>query len=346
VAPSAQYHESQSLEAQSLESQSLEAQSLEARSLEAQSHEAQSYEAQSPNANAPEVIVIGDVMVDIVVRPVGTFHAGSDTTSRIITAPGGSATNQAVAFAAAGARTHLVATIGDDELSRAAIRALAAAGVELHLEVLPGERTGVVVALVDKTGERSMFTDRGANLRLSPKVLAPDLFSPGRHLHLSGYDLLDEATRPAAQAALALAAAAGMTRSVDPSSAGPLASVGAAAFLEWTEGLDWCCANLEEGRVLTGEQAPQDVVAGLRRHYQEVALTLGAEGALFSGPEEGLLLCPADPVAVEDTTGAGDAFTGTFLARRLWGDGPEEALRAGLAAAARVVGVPGARTWT
>ncbi len=54
---------------------------------------------------------------------------------------------------------------------------------------------------------------------------------------------------------------------------------------------------------------------------------------------------PAEQVAVEDTTGAGDAFTGTFLARRLWGDAPEPALRAGLVAAARVVTAAGARKW-
>ena len=75
-----------------------------------------------------------------------------------------------------------------------------------------------------------------------------------------------------------------MTRSVDPSSAGPLASVGAAAFLGWTDGLDWCCANLEEGRVLTGEQRPADVLASLSQHYREVVLTLGADGVMFSGP--------------------------------------------------------------
>ena len=137
-----------------------------------------------------------------------------------------------------------------------------------------------------------------------------------------------------------------MTRSVDPSSAGPLAPVGAAAFLEWTEGVEWCCANLEEGRVLTGKHRPDEVLAGLRRHYQEVALTLGAEGAMFSGPGTELLHCPADRVAVEDTTGAGDAFTGTFLARRLQGEAPEEALRSGLAAASRVVTAAGARSWT
>ena len=300
----------------------------------------------APPAQPPLVIVIGDVMVDVVVRPTGPFNRGSDTTSRIVAAPGGSATNQAVAFASAGAEVHLVALVGDDELGRAAVRTLAATGVRAHVEVIPGERTGTVVALIDAAGERSMFTDRGANLLLGTRALNSGLLGPGRHLHVSGYELLDERTRGAALGALELAAAAGMTRSIDPSSAGPLASVGAAAFLSWTDGLDWCCANLEEGRVLTGEQRPADVLASLRQHYREVVLTLGADGVMFSGPGTEVLQCPAERVSVEDTTGAGDAFSGTFLARRLRGDPPELALRAGLAAAARVVGAAGARRWT
>ncbi len=359
----------------------------------------------TPPVQSPVVVVIGDVMVDIVVRPVGPFNKGSDTTSHIVVAPGGSATNQAVAFAAAGAEVHLVAVVGDDELGHAAARALAATGVHAHLEVLEGERTGVVVALVDALGERSMLTDRGANRCLEKRHLSRDhlangdpgsgalgqgglangdpgsgalgqgglakgdagsdalgqgglgkgalgqegleagLFGRGKHLHLSGYELLDEVTRPAGLAALELSAAAGMSRSVDPSSAGPLASVGAAAFLDWTEGLDWCCANLEEGRILTGKRRPEEVLAGLRHHYREVALTLGAEGVMFSGPGTELLHCPADRVAVEDTTGAGDAFTGTFLARRLQDEAPAEALRSGLAAASRAITTAGARSW-
>jgi len=303
----------------------------------------------APPAQPPVVIVIGDVMVDIVVRPTGPFNQGSDTTSRILATPGGSATNQAVAFVGTGAEVHLVGAVGDDELGREAARALAVTEVRPHLEVAAGHRTGVVVALIGPAGERSMFTDRGANLQLGQKAMAAltgsGLLAPGRHLHLSGYELLDAATRPAAREALGMAAEANMTRSVDPSSAGPLAEVGAAAFLGWTEGLDWCCANLEEGRALTGERRPEDVLAGLRGHYGEVALTLGADGVLFSGEGTELLHCDARRVVVEDTTGAGDAFTGTFLGRRLWGDPPEQALQAGLAAAARVVGAAGARSW-
>lgn len=284
-------------------------------------------------------------MVDVVVRPLVPFNRGSDTTSAIVVTPGGSAANQAVALASAGARVHIVAAVGDDELGRAAARALAGAGVEAHLSVCAGVHTGVVVALIGSAGERSMLTDRGANLRLSPEALPAELFGPGKHLHLSGYVLLDQQSRPAGLAALELAAANGMTRSVDPCSAGPLAAVGPAAFLAWTRGVDWCCANLDEGRALTGATHPEVVLAGLRGHYNEVALTLGADGALFSGPGADLVRSGADPVQVADTTGAGDAFTGTFLARRLGGDEPEQALRAGLAAAALVVRSPGSRSW-
>jgi ribokinase len=285
-------------------------------------------------------------MVDVVVRPLGPFNRGSDTSCRIVVTPGGSATNQAVALAAAGAQVHLLAFVGDDELGRAAARALHGTGVEAHLGVVPGRPTGVVVALVDATGERSMLTDRGANLALGDLTLDPGLLGAGRHLHLSGYELLDEATRPAALKALDHAAAAGMTRSVDPCSAGPLAAVGKDAFLTWTEGVEWCCANLDEGRALTGATGPAEVVAGLRRYYREVTVTLGAEGALFSAPATELLHCRADPAAIVDTTGAGDAFTGTFLARRLRGDAPEQSVRAALAAAAAVVATVGARPWS
>jgi sugar/nucleoside kinase (ribokinase family) len=58
-----------------------------------------------------------------------------------------------------------------------------------------------------------------------------------------------------------------------------------------------------------------------------------------------LLHSQAQTVEVADTTGAGDAFTGTFLAARLAGEDAERSLLAGLAAAARVVTRAGARAW-
>src|ERR1700691_1130687 len=99
----------------------------------------------APRVQQPVVVVIGDVMVDVVVVPLGPFNRGSDTPSRVVVSPGGSAANQAVALVAAGAEVHLVAAVGDDEFGRATAASLASAGVHAHLQVCRGERTGVVV---------------------------------------------------------------------------------------------------------------------------------------------------------------------------------------------------------
>lgn len=300
--------------------------------------------AARPDGTAgPAVVVVGDVMTDVIVRLRADIARGSDTPSTITLAAGGSATNQAVWLAAGGAAVELVAAVGDDELGRAATAALVEAGVTPRLSVVPGATTGVVVALVHPSGERSMLTDRGANLALAPDALAAARFAPGGHLHLSGYVLLDAATRAAGRAALARARAAAMTISIDPCSAAPLAALGAERFLAWTAGSRWCCANRDEAAVLTGEQDPARAAATLAHHYDEVAVTAGAAGVYLARAGEPVVHVPATAASVVDTTGAGDAFTGTYLARRLAGVAAPTAAEAGAALAARVVAAPGAR---
>jgi 2-dehydro-3-deoxygluconokinase len=83
------------------------------------------------------------------------------------------------------------------------------------------------------------------------------------------------------------------------------------------------------------------------RHVQEmgvheVALTLGAGGCVIADGALRLQL-PGPKIAnVIDTSGAGDAFNGAYLARRLLGGSPAEAAQAGLDLAARVVTHAGA----
>ena len=296
-----------------------------------------------PGATARRVVVVGDLMTDIIVRQTGPFAPASDTPSSITLAPGGSAANQAVWLARGGAAVHLVGVIGDDDLGRRSARALEDARVVVHLDRVPGRPSGVVVSIVDAAGQRSMLTDRGANLALAAASVPRRLFRHGDHLHLSGYELLDDETRDAALEILRRAGRSGMTRSVDPCSAGPLGRVGATAFFSWTEGLDLCFANLEEGRVLTGEKEPGKVATKLGAHFGEVVLTLGSKGALWARRGSPLVTLPAGRGDVVDTTGAGDAFTGTFLAAWLWGAPPGRALASGLESAAAVVAAPGAR---
>lgn len=89
-----------------------------------------------------------------------------------------------------------------------------------------------------------------------------------------------------------------------------------------------------------------DVVArhrGLSRELPLVVAKQGAEGALVAVSGTVRARIPAVPATPRDTTGAGDAFTGAFLAALLTGAEPEEATAQGCRAGAMAVGKVGGR---
>jgi len=290
-----------------------------------------------------DVVVVGDVMVDVLASMSGPLAHGSDTPSRVTTAGGGSAANVAAWLARQGVPTSYVGRVGDDPLGRESVVALHGCGVTTYVSHDHERTTGTCIVLVEPGGERSMLPDSGANTTLTPADLPQEPFRPGAHLHLSGYTLLNEGCREAALAALAMAREAGMTVSVDPSSAAPLRAVGAARFLAWTRGVDLLLANRDEAAVLAGTTDPHQAAQQLGDEYSEVVVKLGADGALW---HRGFISASAPAergVEVVDTTGAGDAFAAGFLASWLLHPEPETALATGNRLAARVVAAVGAR---
>jgi ribokinase len=300
------------------------------------------------------LVVLGDVMVDVVCRLDGPLALGSDAPARIEFGYGGSAANVA-AWAAAempsSAAPVLAGRIGADERGRSAEAELRAAGVETRLAVDADLPTGTCVILVGPDGERSMVPDPGANDRLADGDLPDDLLVRGTHLHLTGYSLVRDGSRPAARSAIARARGRGMSVSVDPSSAALLSP----GFLEELAGVGLLLPNTDEAAVLSGEADAERAALSLARRVPEVVITLGAGGALWTdgggvcrvaaakapahgGGEEG-----GGPGAQLDTTGAGDAFAAGLLVARLSGAGPEAALQAGCRLAAVAVRTPGAR---
>lgn len=277
------------------------------------------------------LVVLGDVMADVVAAASGPLARGSDTPARVHFAGGGSGANVAWWAARLGGRVALVARVGDDAPGREAVAALQAAGVDARVEVDPARPTGCCVVIVEPGGERSMLPDPGAND--APLRVPEDLLAAGSHLHLAGYALLREGPRASALDALARAGAAGMTTSLDPSSAALLAP-GAFGSLR----VDVLRCNADELHALTGSGDP----AALLELAAEVVVTRGAEGALWT---DGARTERVDAVAADvvDTTGAGDAFTAGLLTARLAGAAPAAALWAGARAAATAVAARGAR---
>jgi 2-dehydro-3-deoxygluconokinase len=74
----------------------------------------------------------------------------------------------------------------------------------------------------------------------------------------------------------------------------------------------------------------------------EIALTLGAHGCAIAHDESRIRLPGLKVEKAIDTSGAGDAFNGVYLAHRLQGDSPGQAARVALEVASRVVSQAGA----
>lgn len=297
---------------------------------------------------AGALLVVGDVVTDVVAMHPQPLAPATDTTARIRTLPGGAGANAACWAARTGsAEVRLLARVGT-ESARWHERALVDAGVRPRLVVDPEEPTGTVVALVGKDAERTFLTDSGASLRLCPADWVPSLLDGAAHLHLSGYLFFADSSRELAMVALRAARTRGVPVSVDPASAGFLAALGPQRFLDAVAGVGVLLPNEDEARLLAGlpERAGAARAATeLSRRVPLVVVTRGPAGALVA--ERGRItaeVAAAEPAeAVVDSTGAGDAFTGAFLAARLEGADPTESARAGCRAAALAIAHPGGR---
>jgi len=286
------------------------------------------------------VLIVGDVIDDIVVRPLGQTVIDTDTTSTITRSPGGSAANQAAWLASLGVRTRFVGRVGKANAERHAAE-LSSQGVEALLvgdDELP---TGTIVVLLGPDGERTMFTDRGANLRLGQADLPVDVLDDVDLLHVNGYTMFEQGSRDAMLQLIEEAGRRGIPFTVDPCSSAYLADAG--PFVEWTAGASVCFPNLDEAAALTGCNDVGMALDALMAGYAVVVLKRGRGGVTVGRRGAPPVLVPTAASDVRDTTGAGDALCAGFIASWLQGTDPVEAAAAGQRAAAVAVSVSGGR---
>ena len=290
------------------------------------------------------ILVVGDVMTDVIVRPHGPMVRGSDRAATIRTASGGSGANQAAWLGHLGARVAFAARVGAGDHAAQA-ETLRRFGVQPFLAVDPDLPTGFLVTLLDPDGERSFFTDRSANDALRREDLPDAALDGARLLHVSGYSLFTSLPRAAVLAFADHAGRRGIPWTVDAASAGFLAEVGPANFLNWTASASTLFANAPEAETLTGCQDPAAQLAALGAPVRTVVITRGAGGAVAAGPDCRYCEAPAVAITPLDSTGAGDAFLAGFLLQRLRGmDLPDclaAGVRQGALAASRLGGRPG-----
>jgi sugar/nucleoside kinase (ribokinase family) len=289
----------------------------------------------------PRLVFAGEAVVDVLLRVPGLPVKGGDllATSSQVSAGGGfnvmaaAARNGLPVLYAGG---HGAGPWGD--LIRAA---LAAEGIAVLRPPDPDRDTGFDVAFVEPDAERTFVTHLGAEAVLGPGSWDGVPAGPGDAVYVSGYGLVPPDSGPVlGRWAAALPPA--VLLFVDP---GPLAAqIPAAVLGPVLNRCDWLSCNQREAAALA-------VSAGTAADPAETAGQLldraGRAGVLVRAGAAGCYLAlrsaaspvhvPAPAVTAVDTTGAGDAHAGVFLAALAAGLPPLDAAARANAAAAFAV---------
>src|SRR5579885_3180208 len=258
---------------------------------------------------APHIAVVGSANVDLTTftdafpRPGETifgreFHLGF----------GGKGANQAVAASLCGAEVAMVARVGDDLFGPATIQNLQSYGIDTsRVLVTPGVSSGVAPIFVDSSGQNRILVVKGANDELRPADVdaAADMLKSADCIVLQ-FEISLETVYYTIQ----FARRNNIRCVLNPAPAQPI-------DMKAIADLDYFVPNESEAETISGGPvrtvddarrcAEKFLVSGVRR----VIVTLGANGSLLAGKDD-MEHIPAFAVNTIDSTGAGDAFIGSF----------------------------------
>lgn len=249
------------------------------------------------------VLNFGSLNIDHVYQ-VDHFVAAGETeaSTQYVRHMGGKGLNQSIALARAGVTVYHAGCVGTDGAFLK--NYLEESGVCTTYLKTGSVPTGHAIIQVDRSGQNCILLFGGANQSQTPEQIAETIahFTSGDILLLQNeINGLDEIMR--------CAYARGLRIAFNPSPATD-------ALLQLPlETVEWFILNEVEGNQLTGETDPDRMIEELRRRWPgcRVVLTLGKRGVQYADDE---ISCAHGiyPVPVVDTTGAGDTFTGYFLA--------------------------------
>lgn len=319
----------------------------------------------------PSIQLLGDLMVDIA-YDVGDLAAlcaarGSDLPTAATLSPGGSAANTATWLARAGNNVHLIGAVGVDPMGDYLINAIGSTGVQMSVQRVPDESTGICLIFNEENGQRTMIPSAGANARFDNTQLIIHLAeSKVSHLHVSAYILFHELSGTTALAYMDAARKVGASISLDPASYA-LLKHHRARLLQAMAMSDLLLANADEALEITrilstnassphatssGEIPPDNIdldliSAAMHPLSPTVVVTDGIKPVRaltdrvhnFTSPVAGI-------DSVVSTTGAGDAFNAGYLNAWLAGGDVPASLSAGTILAGRVLSEIGATTLT
>ena len=253
-------------------------------------------------------------MLDVVAQIPTTpheLHLGNDTRTIISTHGGGAGGNVASWLAVLGNDVTMVGRIGNDAAGSAITAEFDALGISYGQIVKEGLHTGVVVCLVDPSGERTMLADNGANAGLAISDL-PALDGVDA-IYLTGYAPLAPLSREGVLEMVRTINSREIPIIFDPATVGGMQGVPVEEILSWCALMDAVIMNEEEAIYLSGLSDLESALNFFVELTPRAIIKRGSAGAI--GLERGgqIISVAATTSTVVDTTGAGDAFAAGFI---------------------------------
>jgi ribokinase len=285
----------------------------------------------------PRVAVVGSANIDLTTfaerfpKPGETIFG-----QRFDLGFGGKGANQAVAARLCGADVFMVARVGSDLFGPATIENFKKLGIDIsHVKQVEGLSSGVAPIFVEPDGQNRILVVKGANDAVKPA----DVDAAAEMLKSADCIVLQfEIPLETVYYTIAFARKHGIRCILNPA---PAQQVN----IDELTGLDYFVPNESEAETITGikaqsiDQAKRCADSLLQNAIRRVIITLGSKGSLLAGRDLSEHV-PAFTVKSLDSTGAGDAFIGSFAVFLAEGVGELEAVRrANLYAALSTTGV-------
>lgn len=273
-----------------------------------------------------KVLNVGSLNIDYTYHLKRIVAPGETITSKQLEVfAGGKGLNQSIALAQAGAEVYHAGKIGSD--GQFLVELCQASGVDTRYIEVGAAPTGNAIIQVTPQGENSIILYPGANRSLNKAWIDQvlDKFAQGDVLLLQNeVNLVDYLISQAQKRGLLIY--------LNPS-----------PFDEYIKNcdltkVDTFLMNEVEGFQITGYREPKQILAQMQKLYPKakVVLTLGKNGSYYQDDEQ-CIYQEAKTVTAVDTTGAGDTFTGYYIAAILEGKNVSDALLLASNAAALAV---------
>jgi len=260
-------------------------------------------------AKRPRIAVIGSANIDLTTftsrfpKPGETIFGDSFDLGF-----GGKGANQAVASRLCGAEVFMIARVGSDLFGPATIENFKKQGIDAtHVKQLQGVSSGVAPIFVEPSGQNRILVVKGANDRLMPA----DVEAAADTLKSVDCMVLQfEIPLETVYYSVRFAREKGIRCIVNPAPAQP-------ADLKALDGLDYFVPNESEAETITGmpvrnlDDAKKCAEKLLTEGMKRVIITLGASGSLLASRDAMEHVAPFQVKSI-DSTGAGDAFIGSF----------------------------------